>query len=61
MKCANCIFAKEIDSETIKCCNLHSDEFGMKMFEKYDGCSNGKASTFALNEAEKRSLFNMRY
>lgn len=59
MNCSKCIFGKEIDEETTKCCNLHSDEYGQKLFTKYDGCADGKASTFGISEVEKRSLYNM--
>lgn len=57
MKCINCLFSVELEDENlIECRNLWSDDFGMKLFKKYDGCSIGKSSTVGMNTTELFSL-----
>ncbi len=60
MKCNKCIFAKDIDADTVECRNLSADDNGMRLNKAYDGCNDGKASTVALNAQEMFSLkYNM--
>lgn len=59
MKCKNCIFGKDVDSDTTKCYNLRSDEYGQLLFTQCDGCNVGKSSTIGITEVERRSLYNM--
>jgi hypothetical protein len=58
MKCSECIFAKDIDNEIIECRNLSADDNGYRLFKKWDGCNDGKASTAALNAQE---IFSLKY
>ena len=59
MKCDKCIFAKELNSEMVRCCNMNADDYGMKLFTKYDGCHEGKASTVGLSKQEIAMLTHM--
>jgi len=52
VKCRNCLFAKEIDSNICKCLNSMSGWCGMRLFLKYDGCNDGKQSTFGMTKNE---------
>lgn len=61
MKCDKCIFAKEIDSSIIKCCNPCSDKCQQKFFEKVGGCSNGKTSTVGISKLQREWLMYMMY
>ena len=59
MKCNKCIFAKDIDSDFVKCCNISADDYDRRLFTKWDGCKDGKASTVGLRDAERFSLIQM--
>jgi hypothetical protein len=59
MKCDKCIFAQEINSEMIRCYNMSSDDYLRKLFAKYDGCQDGKASTVGLSKQEIAMLQHM--
>lgn len=58
-KCKDCIFAKHKDLESCECFNPHSDEFGQILFEKYDGCIDGKKSTFGIDAIQRVMLMSM--
>ena len=49
MKCSKCIFAKDLELESCKCINPHSDWENSILFTKYDGCKDGKASTVGID------------
>lgn len=59
MKCKDCIFSKHKDLESCECFNPHSDEFGQILFEKYDGCIDGKKSTFGIDAIQRVMLMSM--
>ncbi len=56
MKCSKCIFAKDLDLESCKCINPHSDWEGSVLFTKYDGCNQGKASTVGIDLFQRKAL-----
>ena len=51
VKCKNCIFC--IDE---KCNNPESDEYGMKVFGKYDMCREGRKSTVGISALQRFEL-----
>lgn len=59
MKCDKCIFAKEIDVSTIECRNPYSDWEITRLFESYDGCLEGKASTVGIDALQRIALMRM--
>ncbi len=59
MKCNKCIFAKNIDADTIKCCNMSADDYTMRLFAKWDGCKDGRANTVGLIAIEWFSLMQI--
>lgn len=59
MKCEKCIFAKDVDAETVKCCNPYSDKHGYNQFLKYDGCKDGKASTVGIDKLQRIAIMRM--
>ncbi len=56
MKCNKCLFSKEINSQSCKCMNINSDWNGSRLFLKWDGCMDGKSSTFGMSRQELMML-----
>ena len=56
MKCEKCIFAMEQEHGSCKCINPSSDWEGSILFEKYDGCREGKTSTVGIDFLQRVAL-----
>ena len=57
MKCKDCIFAKDMELESLECRNPHCRHYGHSIGAKCF-CTKGKKSTAEIDFEQRRALFD---